>query len=93
MVQRYADSRVLCQRTSAPDSEGERVVEMHSSTAVWRHGGMPIVPIRGALLRDPQGRFDPQALLCTDTAREPLQIVAWFGVVQQVPVSGSTGSR
>ncbi len=30
------------------------------------------------LLRDPQRRFDPQALLCTDPARDPLQIVRWF---------------
>jgi hypothetical protein len=58
--------------------EGARVVEIHSSTAVWRHSGMPVVPIRWVLLRDPQGRFDPQALLCTDPACDPLQIVAWF---------------
>jgi len=25
--------------------EGERVVEIHSGTAVWRHAGMPVVPI------------------------------------------------
>jgi hypothetical protein len=30
------------------------------------------------LLRDPHNRFDPQALLCTDPARDPLQIVRWF---------------
>ena len=30
------------------------------------------------LLRDPQQRFDPQALLCTDPARDPLQIVRWY---------------
>ena len=32
----------------------------------------------GVLLRDPCRRFDPQALLCTDPAQEPLQIVRWF---------------
>jgi hypothetical protein len=36
------------------------------------------VPLRWVLLRDPQGRFDAQALLCTDPTREPLQIVRWF---------------
>ena len=68
------------QRVSVPGwcGAGERVVEIHSATAVWRHSGMPIVPIRWVLLRDPQGRFDPQALLCTDPARDPLQIVRWF---------------
>jgi hypothetical protein len=30
------------------------------------------------LLRDPRRRFDPQALLCTDAAQEPLQVVRWF---------------
>ena len=30
------------------------------------------------LLRDPGKRFGPQALLCTDPAQEPLQIVRWF---------------
>jgi DDE superfamily endonuclease len=58
--------------------EGDRVVEVCSATAVWRHAGLPVVPIRWVLLRDPQGRFDPQALLCTDPARDPLQVVRWF---------------
>jgi hypothetical protein len=58
--------------------EGDRVVEIFSDTAVWRHAGMPVVPIRWVLLRDPGKRFDPQALLCTDLAQEPLQIVRWF---------------
>jgi hypothetical protein len=67
--------------------EGERVVEVCSSTAVWRHAGLPVVPIRWVLLRDPQARFDPQALLCTDPARDPLQIVRWFVRRWQVEVT------
>jgi hypothetical protein len=54
------------------------VVEFCSATAVWRHAGRPIVPLRGVLLRDPQERFEPQARLCTEPAREPLPIVRWF---------------
>jgi hypothetical protein len=57
---------------------GDRTVEVCSATAVWRHAGLPVVPIRWVLLRDPRRRFDPQALLCTDPARDPLQIVRWF---------------
>ena len=30
------------------------------------------------LVRDPLGRFDPQALLCTDPAQDPMQILRWF---------------
>ena len=56
----------------------ERTVELTSATAVWRHGGLPVVPIRWVLIRDPQRRFQPQALLCTDLTREPTQIVSWF---------------
>jgi DDE superfamily endonuclease len=56
----------------------ERTIEIASATAVWQHGGLPVVPIRWVLIRDPQSRFAPQALLCTDSARDPLQIVGWF---------------
>ena len=42
------------------------------------------MPLRWVLLRDPEGQFDPQALLCTDPGREALQIIRWF--VQRWPV-------
>jgi hypothetical protein len=58
--------------------EGERVVEITSATAVWYHSGMPPLPIRWVLVRDPQGKFEPQALLCTDMTVEPVQILEWF---------------
>ena len=64
--------------------EGDRDVEICSATAVWRHTGLPVLPIRWVLLRDPLHRFDPQALLCTDPARTPSQIISWF--VQRWPV-------
>jgi DDE superfamily endonuclease len=75
-----ADQATPWQRVTVPDwyGEGARVVEIRSETAVWRHAGLPVVPIRWVLLRDPSRRFDPQALLCTDLAQEPLQIIRWF---------------
>ena len=66
---------------------GERRIEIASATAVWRHAGLPVVPIRWVLVRDPEGRFAPQALLCTDPARDPAQIVAWFVRRWQVEVT------
>ena len=45
------------------------------------------MPIRWVLLRDPLDRFDPQALLCTDLAREPLQIIRWFILRWQIEVT------
>jgi len=39
---------------------------------------MPVVPVRWVLVRDPLGRFDPQALLCTDLEHAPEQVLRWF---------------
>ena len=57
---------------------GERTVEVASATAVWYHSGLPPVPLRWVLIRDPHGNFATQALLCTDPAVAPAQILAWF---------------
>lgn len=77
------------QRVTVPGwyGEGGRVVEFCSATAVWRHSGRPVVPIRWVLLRDPLGRFSLQALLCTDPARDPVQITRWFILRWQVEVT------
>src|SRR5579883_1525930 len=41
--------------------EGERQVEVCTGTAVWYHTGLPVVPIRWVLVRDPLGKFESQA--------------------------------
>ncbi len=56
----------------------ERSVEMVSETAVWHSTGLPAVPLRWVLLRDPQGEFKTQALLCTDLTASPKRIICWF---------------
>jgi hypothetical protein len=58
--------------------EQNRPVELLAQTAVWYSTGFPPVPIRWVLIRDPRGTFPPQALLCTDLAADPQQILAWF---------------
>jgi hypothetical protein len=67
--------------------EGDRVIEFCSATAVWCHSGKPVVPIRWVLVRDPLGRFSPQALLCTDPTRDPVQIIRWFMLRWQIEVT------
>jgi hypothetical protein len=59
---------------------GERIVEVASATALWYSTGLlPAVPIRWVVVRDPQGEFATQALLCTDLgARPEKKIVGWF---------------
>jgi hypothetical protein len=59
-------------------SYGPREIEIVSATCVWYHSGMPVVPIRWVLIRDPRGKFVPQALVCTDLEATPVQIVSWF---------------
>jgi hypothetical protein len=59
-------------------SQHERQVEVVSACCVWYHAGLPPVPIRYVLIRDPLGKFAPQALLCTDLSADPVQIVSWF---------------
>ncbi len=55
-----------------------RTVELTSQTAVWYRSGKPAVTIRWVLVRDSEGAFDPQALLCTDLSADPTQILEWF---------------
>ena len=55
-----------------------RRVHITSATAVWYHSGLPPVPIRWVLIRDPAGKFAPQALLSTTLERDPVQILTWF---------------
>jgi DDE superfamily endonuclease len=64
-----------------------RQLELASGTAVWYHSGMPVVPIRWVLIRDPLGKFEPQALLSTDQMAAPQQIVEWFVLRWQVEVT------
>ncbi len=58
--------------------DGERSVEVCTDTAVWYHSGIPPVQIRWVLMRDPQGEFEPQAVLSTTLAHTPQQILQWF---------------
>jgi hypothetical protein len=55
-----------------------RVLEIASQTAVWYHSGLPPVPIRWVLVRDPLGQLDAQAFLCTNLDAAPIQIVSWL---------------
>ncbi len=57
---------------------GERSVEIVSETAIWYSTGLPAVPLRWVLIRDPQEEFESQALLCTDLSADPAQIISWF---------------
>lgn len=67
--------------------EKQRKIEITSGTAVWYHSGMPVVPIRWVLIRDPKKKFQSQALLCTNLEISPEQIVTWFVRRWQIEVT------
>jgi len=75
-----ADANTQWQTVTIPNWYGQpnREVEIVSDTAVWYHSGKPAVPIRWVLIRDPQGKFQTQALLSTDPTLEVRQILIWF---------------
>jgi hypothetical protein len=72
---------------------GARQVELESATAVWYHAGLPPVPLRWVLIRDPRGTFGTQALLCTDLAATPEQILGWFVQRWQAEVTFAEARR
>lgn len=53
-------------------------LQFTSGTAIWYHGGMPPLPIRWVLVRDPAGIRKPQAFLCTDLDATPKAILGWY---------------
>jgi len=84
-----ADEQTVWQQVTVTNwyGQGPTQVEITSDTAVWYHSGMPAVPIRWVLVRDPKGKFDPRAFLCTDLSATPRQILQWFVHRWQVEVT------
>ena len=89
LQQVLADRKTIWQRLRFTRwyRETNRKVEVTSGTAVWYHGGLPPLPIRWVIVRDPKGKFETRAILCTDLNRTPRQIVEWFLMRWQVEVT------
>jgi hypothetical protein len=79
-ARRLADRRTRWRRLAVAGwyGGGDRPVEACSGTALWHHPGLPVVPLRWVLVRDPLGEFRPQAFLSTDLGAEPADILSWF---------------
>jgi hypothetical protein len=95
-LQQVADRpQTTWERVSIPEwyGNGEREVEITSRTCVWYHIGKEAVPLRWVLLRDPQRKFETQALLCTKLEAEPKQIISWFIKRWQLEVTFAESRR
>ena len=89
LQRRLADRKTLWHRITVPHwySEGPRTIQVATGTAVWYRVGLPVVPIRWILIRDPQQQFRPQALLSTHLEVVPQQAVQWFVLRWQLETS------
>jgi len=56
----------------------EKEMEVATGTALWYHPGKPVVELRWVLLRDVEGKQPAKALLSTDTALTPEQILSHY---------------
>jgi hypothetical protein len=56
----------------------QRTLLVATGTALWYHPGIPPVPIRWVLVRDPIGEHEPSAFLSTDLDVSPATILGWF---------------
>ena len=83
------DPKTIWQQVTIEGWYGGRTCELQlaSDTAVWYHTGLPTVPIRWVLVKDPTRQLEPQAFLCTDLEATAEQIVLWFRQRWQVEVT------
>jgi DDE superfamily endonuclease len=93
LQQRVTDRKTRWRRITVPHwySAGPRTVQVATGTAVWYRVGLPVVPLRWVLIRDPQQQFRTQALLCTDLSVTPEQIVPWFVLRWQLETTYAEG--
>jgi hypothetical protein len=79
LAQRLVDPATRWRRVTVTNWYGgqDRRLAIASGSALWYHPGKS-VPIRWVLVRDVAGAFEPQALLCTDLAADPMDVLGWF---------------
>lgn len=95
----------LKQRLTDPDTQWQairlrswygrtqKVVEITTFTAIWYCKGKPQAPGRFVLVRDPDGRLEPRAYLCTDESLRPTRILSYFVRRWQMEVTFAESRR
>jgi hypothetical protein len=70
----------------AEDGSTDRDVDVATGTALWNSHGMT-VPVRWVLTRDPTGRAETRAFVCSDPERTALEILTWYAMRWAVEVT------
>jgi hypothetical protein len=68
------------------DGSMDRDVDVATGTALWNSHAMT-VPVRWVLTRDPTGRAETRAFVCSDPQRTALDILTWYAMRWAVEVS------
>ena len=55
-----------------------RPLQICTGSGLWVKANHAPLPVRWILIRDPLGKFKPQALVCTDVRAQATQILLWF---------------
>jgi hypothetical protein len=58
--------------------QGKRLIQWCSGTAWWHRAKLPPLPIRWVLVRDPTGKHESKALLCTNQNWEAILIIRTY---------------
>ena len=87
------DSKTKWKKVSLNWYGVEKEILITSGKCVWFHMGKEAVPIRWVIVKDPLGKFETQALLCTNQEAEPQKIVEWFIRRWQVEVTFEESRR
>lgn len=66
---------------------GGKALEITSDIALWYRPGTPVLPVRWVLVRDPDGKRDPQAFFSTEVSLEPADIIALYVRRWQIEVT------
>ena len=80
LSQRLEDSATEWQPLTLAQWYGQKnkAVLVATGTALWYHVGVTPIAIRWVLIKDPESKKEPQALLCTDAQLSSEQILAYF---------------
>ncbi|RYY21739.1 MAG: hypothetical protein EOP41_08055 [Sphingobacteriaceae bacterium] len=80
LKQQLSGSKLFWQQLVIPQWYGQKnkCMKITTGTALWYHSGMKPVFIRWVLLKDPQGKGGPAALLSTDVCLNEQAIVNYF---------------
>jgi len=79
LAARLLDPQTLWQAVTVPWYGGDdEEVEMATGAALWHRSGEAPLPLRWVLVRDPQQRWRPLALFCTDPTASATQVLRLY---------------